>query len=347
MGLIMVGIDEAGYGPRLGPMCAGMSIWRIESWRHAGASPDLWKYLGPSVCRKPAPGLRGRAASAPIAIADSKAIKRPNDSAAAHPLCHIERGVLAALSCEEGGPGDPPADDLALASHLCGRPGGRWHDDREHWYETDPTPLPVSCSPDSMRIAANLLRAGLRSAGVSLVASRCRVVGEIEFNETIRRTNNKARVVITAVGELVRAALGFANPFPGDEVHIVCDRLGGRERYTDLLREWFPGSSIGDAAESSHRSRYWIELNGRRVGVAFEVEADAAHLPVAMASMVAKYMRELAMARFNRYWGARSADLLGVAIKPTAGYGLDAGRWLAEAGEIIDPAERQRLVRLA
>lgn len=347
MGLIVVGIDEAGYGPRLGPMCSGMTIWRIDSWKSAASSPDLWNVIGPSACRKPALGLRGRSASAPIAIADSKAIKRPNDSATVHPLCHIERGVLAALACEEGSPGEPPADDVALVSRLCGPAHGRWNADGEHWYESDPTPLPVSSTPDAMRIAGNVLRKGLRAASVSLLAVRGRIIGETEFNDIIRRTGNKAQVAITAVGGFVREVVEHADLFPGDDVQIVCDRLGGRERYADLLGRWFHGAAVGDAVESPDRSRYWVDVAGRRIGVAFEVQADGTHLPVALASMVAKYLRELAMARFNRYWGARSTDLLGVAIKPTAGYGSDAGRWLAEAGEIIDPTERVRLVRLA
>ena len=57
----------------------------------------------------------------------------------------------------------------------------------------------------------------------------------------------------------------------------------------------------------------------------FEVDAEAAHFPVALASMAAKLVRELRMARFNRYWGARASEL-----KPTAGYRADAERWLAD-----------------
>ncbi len=49
------------------------------------------------------------------------------------------------------------------------------------------------------------------------------------------------------------------------------------------------------------------------------------HLPVALASMLAKYVRELCMGQFNRYWGH-----LVPGLQPTAGYYVDAQRFLGE-----------------
>lgn len=66
--------------------------------------------------------------------------------------------------------------------------------------------------------------------------------------------------------------------------------------------------------------------------VIFEVDADSRHFPVALASMTAKLVRELAMMRFNRYWGDRLAE-----IKPTAGYRTDARRWLEDARRLGAP----------
>lgn len=47
-----------------------------------------------------------------------------------------------------------------------------------------------------------------------------------------------------------------------------------------------------------------------------------------LASMVAKYVRELAMRAFNGFWSDRVPCLRG-----TAGYPVDAARWRAEAAE--------------
>jgi hypothetical protein len=45
-------------------------------------------------------------------------------------------------------------------------------------------------------------------------------------------------------------------------------------------------------------------------------------LPTALASMTAKYLRELAMRAFNEFWSARVPNL-----RPTAGYPMDSHRF--------------------
>ena len=56
-----------------------------------------------------------------------------------------------------------------------------------------------------------------------------------------------------------------------------------------------------------------------------DARADGRFLPVALASMLAKYVRELLMLRLNRYFRAQMPDL-----KPTAGYFTDGRRYLTE-----------------
>ncbi|MCG3124453.1 MAG: hypothetical protein GIKADHBN_02917 [Phycisphaerales bacterium] len=364
MALLLAGIDEAGYGPTLGPMCVGLTVWRLADWDQPDVTPNLWKLLNPYVSRKAPSAARAKRPSSPIAIADSKVLKRPNDATAIHPLAHLERGVFAALACSpsgwlmSGGPG--PCDDAALLSMLlppvenpppvCTGPAPsvpdiRWCTAAEHWYVTDPTPLPVASTPDHLRIAANMMQRGLRNANASVVDMRCRVIAESEFNGIVRRTRNKADVTLMAVGEHLRRIVGLAAAFPGDTVHIVCDRLGGREHYADVIESLIPGSRTLEAEESIDRSCYWVDHQGRRIGVGFQVEAERSHMPVALASMVAKLMRELAMARFNRYWSRRALDLCGLEIKPTAGYSTDARRWLTDAAAFLEDMDRSAMVR--
>ncbi|MCZ7632744.1 MAG: hypothetical protein M5U20_04580 [Phycisphaerales bacterium] len=89
MALIYCGIDEAGYGPMLGPLCVGFAAFRVEGWTVGESAPDLWGALGSGVCRDPG-DKRGR-----VAVADSKRLKLSNQSKSRHPLTHLERGVLA------------------------------------------------------------------------------------------------------------------------------------------------------------------------------------------------------------------------------------------------------------
>ena len=55
---------------------------------------------------------------------------------------------------------------------------------------------------------------------------------------------------------------------------------------------------------------------------------DESHFPVAMASMICKYLRELAMKLFNRFWQEHLPGL-----KPTKGYPVDARRFKQDIAE--------------
>ena len=57
--------------------------------------------------------------------------------------------------------------------------------------------------------------------------------------------------------------------------------------------------------------------------IRFQPKAEERYLPVALASMLAKYLRELFMMQFNAYWKKKLPNL-----QPTAGYPMDAKRFL-------------------
>jgi len=80
----------------------------------------------------------------------------------------------------------------------------------------------------------------------------------------------------------------------------------------------------------------------RSMRIRFEVSADERNLPVALASMAAKLCRERSMIRFNNHWNKRAPG-----VKPTAGYGVDARRWIEEMKPILAEGELRELVRRA
>ena len=80
----LIGLDEAGYGPTLGPLVVAATSFRFEE----AGSPDpgdLWTLLSRSVTRQPRRGDRR------IPIADSKVIFSPHKG-----LSNLEEAVLAA-----------------------------------------------------------------------------------------------------------------------------------------------------------------------------------------------------------------------------------------------------------
>lgn len=330
MALVVAGIDEAGYGPRLGPLCVGLAAFRVPGWTPGDPPPCLWRLLRAGVARSPR-DARGR-----VPVADSKRLKLPNASPSGrrHPLRHLEPGVLAFLRCL----GVTPACDAELFAHL----GVRLDDCP--WYGGEPIPLPVARSPAEIGVAASRLGRALEQAGVELVRLRCLTVGEAEINRIIRTHHTKAQATLAALGAHLRDL--WSHPTPGNApLRIVADQLGGRTAYGDVLARYLPTVTVVPLRQREERSAW--RLVGTRgsktadVVVHFMPEAEQAHLPVALASMVAKFVRELAMARFNRYWCARRPEL-----KPTAGYGTDAARWLREAAAILSPSERAAIVRI-
>jgi hypothetical protein len=111
----------------------------------------------------------------------------------------------------------------------------------------------------------------------------------------------------------------------GDEpISVICDKHGGRSRYGRLLQEQFPEPLIEVVAEGLHESEYRWGPAHARVRMHFRAKGES-FLPAALASMTAKYLRELAMQAFNEFWTTRIDGL-----KPTAGYPQDAKRFKRE-----------------
>jgi ribonuclease HII len=110
-----------------------------------------------------------------------------------------------------------------------------------------------------------------------------------------------------------------------DSVQVICDKQGGRNAYAPLVQAGFPDSWVVTEVESADESRYRVENLAWPVTVVFRPRADSGSVAVAIASMLAKYLRELSMKQFNDYWATHIPG-----IAPTAGYPVDAQRFLKE-----------------
>ncbi len=113
---------------------------------------------------------------------------------------------------------------------------------------------------------------------------------------------------------------------------IFCDRQGGREHYGALLRLMFEDWSLEVTKELDGHSEYKLLRGGHVVRIIFCEKAEAQCMPVALASMLSKYLREALMGRFNAYWRAMLPE-----ITPTAGYYSDGMRFLGD----IDAKRRE------
>ena len=323
----LIGTDEAGYGPNLGPLVVTATLWHVPD---APQCDDLYERLKRVVANSPgairAPKRRAAivahaavcdtsSAAAPIddtsyprvSIADSKLLYHSGKG-----LAELECGVLAALEAA----GKPIASwrdawqtlDATCVDDLAAAP---WHDGFD-------CALPCHAEADRASWLAAALREGMETAGVSLTDVRSRVIFPRRFNELVDRHGNKAELLSRLTLELVRELL---SQVPASPALVCCDKHGGRNSYHRLLQESFSDSLVEVHGESRAKSVYRMGLAQSRVEVQFHVGAEQ-FLSVALASMVSKYLRELAMQAFNEFWRRHVPDL-----RPTAGYPTDARRF--------------------
>ncbi|MFH1708900.1 MAG: hypothetical protein ABIF71_13430 [Planctomycetota bacterium] len=298
--LIRMGIDEAGYGPTLGPLVTVTTAWECAE----GADP--WDI----VARLAAPGQR-----APR-IADSKRVFSSRKGLA--PLEASAGAVLAARF------GRLPATMAELVQGVTGRPwtevfGG------SPWFSGADLPLPV-------------VAAGPFGPAQDITAwMTARIVDAPRFNALIASGLNKSDLLFNEVCSMLHAT---AAAFPGRELQVTVDRLGGRDYYRLVLIEQFPGWRIAIVEERSSVSTYDLQGPEGAMRVSFRVKADAHEFAVAAASLVAKYLRELTMHLFNRHFAGLCAGLA-----PTQGYPVDAQRFLAGIAPVVSAADLANLVR--
>ncbi len=324
---IYAGIDEAGYGPMLGPLCVASSVFLLEEPPGDGAVPDLWDALRRSLSRT-LKDARGR-----ITITDSKKLKGAR-SGRSHPLRHLERGVLACLGASEA---NSSMLDSLTEEDLFERLGVTVPE--QPWYQFNES-LPTACDTGRLRIDASQLRKAMKSAGIQCAALRCEALGAADFNRSVDQTRNKSGVNMQLV---IRQIESIWTRFPDTRPRIVVDRQGGRTSYREDLQTAWPEASIRIIHESPEMSRYELTTPGRgELVIIFTMESEIHHLPVALASMTAKYVRELMMGRMNRFFLSRKPG-----IRATAGYVEDARRYLAEIEPVLveDQIDRSKLVR--
>lgn len=317
---VYVGIDEAGYGPRFGPLVVGrvtLTVPNLPAYPEA-EPPRLWQRLSKAVARQ----LRG--AKGRLVIADSKKLKTP-----AAGLKHLERGclALAALAGRE-----TPDVGHWLAGLGCDAHAA---EDCPPWYAhacgSDWDPLPTCLTPSEIAIDAGLFTRTCERIGVACPDLASGVVLEPRFNAALAKTHSKASVSFEHVA---RHLDHVWRTFGRDAPLVVVDRQGGRTDYRELLAMQFPEAEVAVVQQTGDVSRYEVAVRApgsrdaeapRRMHVSFETQAEDAHMPVALASMVSKYTRELLLARLNRYFVAHIPGL-----RPSAGYGTDGNRFLRD-----------------
>lgn len=297
----LVGIDEAGFGPILGPLVVSSSTFSLP---HNLLTSDLWQILNKSVSDR-RKRLAGR-----LLIADSKKVYSKSIG-----IKHLERTVLTALKCLD----KEPATLTALLELFCPSCLERLSD--YPWYQ-DIRDYSLSIDTADKEIASVVLADDLASNGIELLDLKSCCLDVAYYNKMVAAVKNKANVLFSATCSLIKSAY---DNFADDDLQIIVDRQGGRVHYRKNLQRMFGDMELKIICESPATSSYELQAGGKAMRMHFVVGADGRFLPVSLASMVSKYLRELLIGSLNRYFIGFSDDL-----KPTAGYWKDGLRFIED-----------------
>ena len=330
----ILGIDEAGYGPNLGPLVISGSAWSVALPVLSPGDPreTPLEFLTQRLVRAGAiaESLQARnAGKGAIFIADSKTIYKSNGSLES--LLDAVLSVLEPVRPENGWTNRnlfttlDPGCEAALNENP-------W--DREYCE-------PLTVPPTVLLKNAKRFLAAIASEQIEPPQLFSKVVFPPEFNANVERFGSKGTAHAHWVLGLVRRILECLPPSE-EPVLVLSDKLGARNRYAALIYTVFEdlgNTMIQTVRESAEISEYRFSfgnpalgnsaLGKRTVNLSFQVRGER-FLPVALASMTSKLLRELAMRSFNAFWQKRLPGL-----RETAGYPVDARRFRDEIAPLL------------
>ena len=311
---IFIGTDEAGYGPNLGPLTIAATAWLLPD----GVEPiDLWNELKAILTCAPERGDQR------LHVADSKKVFSPGEGLEA-----LEVAVLAFSTLLNA--------TTASIDELCRSVSMESQRDAfsaayqaEPWNTSPGLSLPIDSSDEHISEWVVTLNSELEERGIRLLGIRARIMFPEEFNDLVAKADSKGVVLSNATMELVRDLTDYcsANAVISDMATlVVCDKHGGRNRYDQLISQHFDDQFVFRMEESRERSRYRMGT----MDFCFRTKAEE-FLPVALASMIAKYTREVLMHQLNYFWSNHVPGL-----KPTQGYPLDAKRFRDDIASSVE-----------
>ena len=316
--MYVIATDEAGYGPKLGPLVIAGTLWYLpdvsmDSGHVRASFNQLTEPLELD-------GITFR-------IADSKKVYQSGKG-----LKTLEGVVGAGMRhC-----GLESSDFLDFVRVVCPRDfEDIW---RTPWLELNDPSCEITeserdkvdvfrrdPSPDFAR--ENQLISHWFKHGFVLQKIQARAITAKRFNDYCAKGLNKSDLLSMLTIDLV-ASLSSHLPL-SEEVAVYCDRHGGRRYYAGVLQNGFPDHLVRVIDEYAEESCYALTGDPEMM-VRFSVKGDS-FAPVAYSSLVAKYLRERFMERLNLYFSSK----VSFALEPTAGYPVDARRFLESIGDTL------------
>lgn len=269
--MLVMGVDENGLGPRLGPLVATSVAIRAPDYRRAALcarglalgltdSKETGGFGRMAFTESVALALLGLTGTRPTDADTLLERVWPGATRSLRPCCPDDGTAAQCWGVNLSLPafGGDPTEGTDRIGRLVGRSALEWVD----------------------------VQSRLACAGV--------------LNEKHNRGTNKLDVDLAMFEDLITAT----RDTHGAPMLVVCGMIGGIRDYASRFRR--VGDEVRTLRGRRGQRRYAISNLGE---VRFEVDADARHLPVALASIVGKYVREVSMLRIGEFYRRSVPDL--------------------------------------
>ncbi|NNE20319.1 MAG: hypothetical protein HKN10_17760 [Myxococcales bacterium] len=271
--MLVMGVDENGLGPRLGPLVATSVL--LETSRY-GRAALCERGLGLGLTDSKETGGFGR-----MAFAESVA------------LALVERGG-AGVPASVDGFFDRVAPESRPRLRACCPDEATA---RQCWAVDPSLPMFGGSAAQGKRLLDELI--GRSSLRIVDVQSRVACAGVLNA----KHSDGKNKLAVDL--ELFEDLIASAHLRHGAPLLVLCGMIGGIRDYAARFSR-FDSDRVEALANRRGQRRYAVQDLGE---LRFEVHADARHLPVALASIVGKYLREVCMHRIGEFYREDAPEL--------------------------------------
>lgn len=294
------GIDEAGYGPFVGPLTIGYAMFRVPN-----VEDNLWDILSSHCAQRP------KRNDNRIWLNDSKKVNQGPKG-----RLRLSRGVAAfrkRLTPDKDMSSwinKPPAPNKKIIQKVP-------------WFKNFKNSLLCpEISKERVELDSENIHRALYPNGINLSELGSLAVPAAEMNQNFKNGLNKAELNFFKATECIKHLIKLSGDSP---LRIEIDQHGGRLKYEKILVKLLAPKDIKTHGENDSGSAYTLLFPRKNVEIRFSKNADKKFVPVALASMAAKQTRERCMDMWNDYFKKSLPK-----IKPTKGYGVDGKRWLTD-----------------
>ena len=225
---VFVGIDEAGLGPILGPLCYGLISFIIPDDEALSWRKDLKKIIKDQC----------------LSLNDSKKIYQGSGK-----IKKLNKAVSDTLGFLSDEINPVVINELFLNTSLNAKGNLECY------------PFYKDVLLANLPSKTNSVLSRQRSWKVDISVTAC---FEGEMNKVFSHEVNKSGLCLLKISSLIESVI---LAYPKEKIIFSIDKQGGRQFYSNFINDMFPFASIEIIKETPDISEYYLEINGAKFAV--------------------------------------------------------------------------------